>query len=448
MIPVAIVGGGLAGIVAALSASEVGCKVVLFEKSSELGGANRQRRVSIPGVGTRYQKLAGVIDSPQNFARDIQIAAGTFGDPLIVETLSERAANTIEWLTDRFGIPFELEADAAAGHTSRRMHSPMFESGGLADYLAGQLEDSGVAALTGVQVKGLHFKPERHLFGLDVAVSGKLKTLPCDSVILANGGFGHSQEIINEHLPLYSRLPSLVPGSGEEHGISWIHLADGAVRDMSSHSSSIMIAEDVSLDLDLISKGAVIINNEGERFTNEVGDWKDMTGQLARQSEASGWVLLDDHIHRSWQDSEAYKAAVRAGSIRRGRDSVSLASAVDIPAERMTDLLNGLDNVIKKDIPDAFGRKFSGRAMRSPWFAVRIEARLLGTHGGVVVDPYGAVMRTERTPLPGLFAAGEMISGLAGPGHGRTLVGNDMLNAIVMGRIAGETAAQTVRAAA
>ncbi len=105
---VLVVGGGGAGICAAISAAENGAQVILTEKLSQLGGATILSGGAIPVVGTNQQVEAGVEDSIFAMATDILRPTNYTVRPDLVYTVAENAKDLIEW-TEKKGVVWNLD---------------------------------------------------------------------------------------------------------------------------------------------------------------------------------------------------------------------------------------------------------------------------------------------------------------------------------------------------
>ena len=79
--------------------------------------------------------------------------------------------------------------------------------------------------------------------------------------------------------------------------------------------------------------------------------------------------------------------------------------------------------------------------MRAPYACVRVEPALFHTQGGLVVDEHARVVRPDRSPLPGLYAAGGAAIGISGHGADGYLAGNGLLSALGLSFLAAEHAA-------
>jgi fumarate reductase flavoprotein subunit len=132
--------------VAALSVKEAGGDCLVVEADAVPSGSTALSAGLIPAAGTRFQREAGIEDDATHFAGDIQRKAKGENPQHLVDLLATTAGPTVEWLADRFGLPFSLVTDFDyPGHSRRRMHGLPTRSGReLVDRLRAACEEIGV----------------------------------------------------------------------------------------------------------------------------------------------------------------------------------------------------------------------------------------------------------------------------------------------------------------
>ena len=124
--PLLIVGAGAAGLCAALAAKEAGIDAIVIERDAVPAGSTALSAGLIPAAGTRFQRAKGIADSPQLFAADIQRKAKGGADGAVVDAVAQGAGMLIEWLADRYGLPFDvIDNFNYPGHSAMRMHVPV-----------------------------------------------------------------------------------------------------------------------------------------------------------------------------------------------------------------------------------------------------------------------------------------------------------------------------------
>ena len=122
-VPLLIIGAGAAGLCAALAAKEVGVEPVLIERDAVPSGSTALSAGLIPAAGTRFQRGKGISDNAALFIADIERKSHGESDPAIVEAVSRGAGPLVEWLADRYGLPFDVVDNFNyPGHSALRMH--------------------------------------------------------------------------------------------------------------------------------------------------------------------------------------------------------------------------------------------------------------------------------------------------------------------------------------
>ena len=118
-----IVGAGACGLIAALAALEAGQTPLVIEADALPSGSTALSAGLIPAAGTALQREAGIADSAEQFAADIQAKAKGENDTALVDFMAREAGATIDWLTTQHGLPFSVVTDFDyPGHSARRMH--------------------------------------------------------------------------------------------------------------------------------------------------------------------------------------------------------------------------------------------------------------------------------------------------------------------------------------
>lgn len=173
---VAVVGGGACGFIAALAAAEKGLEVVLLEKEKKVGGNSSLSQGMIPAAGTRFQKAAGIEDSPELMAEDIFKKNHYESDPEMTLHVCRESKNLIEWLVDSVGIHLDIVTDFIyPGHSRMRIHAPSSRKGTqivneLRAVLSGK---ENVMLVAQAPVKDLIATEEGEVLGLEVEISGR-----------------------------------------------------------------------------------------------------------------------------------------------------------------------------------------------------------------------------------------------------------------------------------
>src|SRR5664279_1631084 len=150
--PLLIIGAGAAGLCAALAAKEAGVDAVLIERDAVPAGSTALSAGLIPAAGTRFQRAKGIADDPQLFAADIQRKAHGEADAAVVDAVANGSGPLVEWLADRYGLPFDVVDNFNyPGHSALRMHGLPSRTGReLIDRLRSAAEADDIVILTTV----------------------------------------------------------------------------------------------------------------------------------------------------------------------------------------------------------------------------------------------------------------------------------------------------------
>ena len=203
-VPLIIVGAGAAGLCAALAAKEAGVDAVVVERDDVPAGSTALSAGLIPAAGTRFQRDKGISDSPSLFAADIQRKAKGEADHAVVETVAARAAPLVEWLADRYGLPFEvLDNFNYPGHSAMRMHGLPSRTGReLIDRLRSAAETNDIVILARSTAQRLFVDSEGRICGVEIAHGDRSREhIGCKAMILACNGFGGNPDLVRRYIP-------------------------------------------------------------------------------------------------------------------------------------------------------------------------------------------------------------------------------------------------------
>jgi fumarate reductase flavoprotein subunit len=447
-VPVVVVGAGGAGAMAALAARSAGAGVLVLDRDPSPGGATARSSGMIPAAGTTAQQDAGIVDTPHRFEADIQAKANGSADPLLVPEYTRQSAAVLAWLTEHCGIRFELVEGLPPGHSVRRMHA-LADRGGrtLLSELHAALSRLGVTLKAGARVTDLVVNGSRRVLGVryERTTDGKAGYVGCRALVLASSGFAANEAMVAEYLPDVRALPFGGHDGSQGDALGWGRELGAATENLDgflAHGSMVLSAR-LPLPWSLMTEGAIQVNRDGERFVNEHEGYSESALFVLAQPGSVAYNIYDARVHEVGLSMPNYATAVEAGFVRRGVTLRDLADQLGIRREGLEETV-GLANALAfEDDVDEFGRRFSASQMLlGPYYGVQINAALLGTEGGLAIDPTGQVRRRDGGALPNIVAAGAAARGVSGGAAGGYLEGNGLLAAIVGGFNAGRTAAR------
>lgn len=433
-----IIGAGACGLVAALAAQEAGQSVLVIEADAVPSGSTALSAGLIPAAGTKVQLAAGIDDTPDLFATDIQAKAKGENDPALVDRLAQNAGAVIDWLSNTYGLPFSVVSNFDyPGHSRRRMHGLPTRSGAeLIDALRSACETAGVDIVCERRATRL-FKTQQRIDGVAVVrPDGGVETIGCERLILACNGFGGNRALVAQHMPdIENGLWFGHDGNrgeaviwGQEIGADLMHLGAYQGHGNVAHPHGILITWAV------ITEGGIQVNRDGERFWNEALGYSEAARVVLAQPGGEAFAIFDGRIAEVARQFEDFKRAEAIGAVRVNDTLEGLARDLGLPVAAVARTV--------ADIPlnatDRYGRTFDAPALRPPYHGVRVTGALFHTQGGLRTDEHARVLGTNGTAFPNLFAGGGAACGVSGRSDSGYLSGNGLLSAVVLGRLAGQ----------
>jgi fumarate reductase flavoprotein subunit len=437
-IPLVIVGAGACGLVAALAARDAGAEVLVLERDPTPSGSTALSSGFIPAAVTRYQRAAGVEDSPERMAADVQRKNHGQADASLVDAVCRASGPAIEWLADTHGIAFELvRGFFYPGHSALRMHAVPEKTGeALMAALLGAASRAGVDLLTSARVTEV-LSAENLVSGVRFErPDGALEEVQCDVLILACCGFGGNAAMVRRYLPQIADALYFGHAGNQGDAVRWGEALGAALGGMGAYQGhgSVAIPHGILITWALMMEGGIQVNAEGRRFSNEHLGYSEQCLPVLEQQGGCAWCVYDERLHRLGMTFPDYRAAHKAGAIRGAPEFPHLAATL----KEVEAFVDGAS--------DPYGRDFTGKPkLAPPYYAVKVTGALFHTQGGVRVNANAQVLDHAGRPLPNLFAGGGAACGLSGDHVWGYLSGNGLLSAVVLGRIAGESAARLVR---
>ena len=270
---VVIVGAGGAGLTAAVRATQAGAKVLVLEKMPFVGGNSLKASGGMNCADTKFQAALDITDSgvPQ-FIEDTMNGGHGINDLALVTTMAENSAEAVDWL-ESIGAPLPKVA-ATGGTVHKYLHSP--EDGSpVGEYLVAKLDEE--AKKNGIEVM-LNTTATEILMDGGAAVGVKANdaaheyTINAKAVVLATGGFGANFDLMCSFNPsLANAVTTNHPGATGD-GILMAEAVGAATVDMDQiqlhptvyQATSMLVSEKMR------SLGAILVNQNGVRFTNDL----------------------------------------------------------------------------------------------------------------------------------------------------------------------------------
>ncbi|MCR5456081.1 MAG: flavocytochrome c, partial [Bacteroidales bacterium] len=445
---IVIVGAGGAGLSAAVAAAENNSdlKVVVLEKQGIIGGNTNYSTGGINAAETDIQKELGITDSKQQFYDDTMDGGKHENISTLVWSLVNNAPITISWLAN-MGADLS-DVGLMGGSSAKRTHRP--KSGAaigphLMKVLNTATNNKNIEIRTSNKVTGLLTADDGSVTGVKVEnADGSTYMLYSRAVIIATGGFGANLDMVTQLQPSLRGFSTLNHPGATGDAFDWVTNIGGATTQMANiqihptaeATNHILITEAVR------GNGAILVNHEGKRFCNEMDTRDIVSSAILAQTQREAFLIFDQGVRESLVSIETY---ANQHLLIEGKTINELALLAGIPAETLSESISHYNDQQKAGHDKDFGRSATQMSVAletAPYYAVRVQPAIHHTMGGLSVNEETQVLRSDGTPIPSLYAAGEVTGGLHGANR---LGGNGVADIVVNGRLAGLNASKNLK---
>lgn len=441
---VVVVGAGGAGMAAALSAKENGTEVVVIEQMDYVGGNTSRAEGGMNAAGTVFQKEKGIEDTAEAMIEDTIKGGKELNDKELVTFLAENSSPTVDWLTS---IGMDLsDIGQGAGATNARMHrsSDGAKVGSvLIPVLTENLEKNDITVLKGTKATKIITDEDGKVAGIEAVSNDKTITINSNAVVLATGGFGANEELFVKYREDLAGFTTTnhpgATGSGiilaQEVG------ADTVDMDKIQTNPTVEVTTQTVISETVRGKGAIFVNQSGERFTSEMQTRDVLSAEILKQNEKYAYLIFDQRVMDSMK---ALQTNYEKGIITKGQTLEELASALEIDEKTFKASMEKWNSFVANQKDEDFGRDkgMDEDLSKAPFYAIKVSPAVHYTMGGVKINTNTEVINTEGKVIPGLFAAGEVTGGVHG---GNRLGGNAVADIMVYGRQAGIKVSEYVK---
>ena len=446
-VPVLIVGAGACGAVAALAAREGNAQVLLVEQDIVPSGSTAMSQGLIAAAGTRAQIARNIKDDADIFYADIIAKTRGQTDPVIARAIAHESGPTLDWLVEVQRLPWTLDTAfrAAYGNSRLRVHGWAGHDGrDMIQLLHQRLAEAEVDVLTGAKLVDIHADADGVVRGVTVERPDKARELiGCETLILASGGFAANREMVARFMPEAASARYHGHESNRGDGILLGQKIGGVVGDMGSYQGYGMLTDPqgITVPPGAILEGGILVNVEGQRFTDETADIGGMVHPVMAQPGGHCWLVYDAEVEARCAHIPEMAALIDLKAPRQAENVDELAKQIGVDRNTLTATLT---NARTAQI-DGFGRDWGKDSPPAPPFrALRVVGALYHTQGGLQIDGEARVLRADGSALPNVFAGGGAARGVSGPSYWGYLPAMGLSAAVTLGRIAGRAAARQV----
>ena len=487
---VCIIGAGNAALCAAISAAENNARTLVLERApqEESGGNSRFTAGAIRFAYNGSDDLREICDLSDEEIRTTEFGVYTEDqffddmfrvtqfrcDPDLVEVLVRQSRSTVKWLHShgvRFVPMYKRQAFKIDGvfrfwgglTVEARGGGP-----GLVEAETNIARDLGVDIRYGARAIRLTREHNR-VTGVEVKQAGETYQINARAVVLAAGGFQANPEMRTRYLGPGWELAK-VRGSRFNTGAGIRMALDIGAAPYGNWSGCHAVAWELNApefgDLgigDLFQKHSypfsLCVNLNGERFLDEGADFRNYTyakyGRvILQQPQQTAWQVFDSKVTHLMRDEYRIKQITRVQADTIEALAHTLATEHGMNEKNFLRTVTDYNAAVREDI--AFdptikdGKKTEGLPMDKHNWATRLDSPpyeafgvtcgITFTFGGLRIVPTGEVLDEDLEPIPGLFAAGELVGGVF---YHNYPGGTGLMNGAVFGKIAGANAAKS-----
>ena len=459
-----VIGGGTAGMPAAIFAAERGARVLVIEKAPILGGTLDRSNGQIAASRTVFQDAKGIQDSPdEHYADNMRINRNT-ADPILTRLFVDNAGDSVNWLASKGYRVLDDHPTTGGGHepfskprymwgkeegvSIFKAMEPTFLKGvesGRIDVRtstgAVDLLQDATGAVIGVMTEDDKGKRQDH-FG--------------QHVLISSGGFAANPRMFEDMHGVPLTRDIAYPYS-QGQGILLGQSAGGYVRGQDKFATlfgGLLTDNNYPSPFEAYFSGdperrppqEIYVNVHGDRFVREDYPGLDYREQaLGRQPGLRMWIIAD---HQMMTTSKPFVAGWTVDRMMKGFENHAMFFKADnidalgvkagVNPQRLRQSVDQFNEAIDSGTPDPFGRVHRpSKIAKGPFYAVIMTGWTVVSSAGLTVDGQLRVMRPDGTPVPNLYAAGEVLG--AGATSGKAFTNGSLVTpAVTFGRLLGQ----------
>ena len=452
---VVVIGAGGAGFSAAITARNAGANVVLLEKMPAVGGNSLISGAEMNVAKNWVQPKLGINDdSPELHAQDTFKGGDGKGDMKVINVMTHEALDAAKWCRDYLGVRFEDDnLFFFGGHSRKRALIPVGHTGTefIAKFQA-KADELGIPVITNMKAEELIKDKDGRVVGVKATMDGSEYTFNAKGgVVLATGGFGANPEMVKKYNPKIDERFKTTDAPGSTGEALYMAERAGAQLVNMGYIQTYPICDPISGAIELIADarfdGAIMLNQEGKRFVEELQRRDVLSEAILNQTGRYCWVLWNDKIGSISNTVKAhaneYEAFTKQGVMATCDDLKCIADFTKIPFDQLQKTVKRVSDMAGKGNDKDFNHRAGLMDMQQgKYYVIKAVPSTHHTMGGVRINEKAEALTAEGKVIPGLWAAGEV----TGVTHGTNrLGGNAYTDIIVFGRIAGEAAAKAAK---
>ncbi len=459
---VIVVGAGTAGMPLAIFAAARGGKVLVIEKSAQIGGTLHYSGGEMSAAGSKLQARKGIKDTPDLFYADIMRLSHGKCNPAVTRLYVDNAAGSLDWLES---IGFQVkDGDPVLGQVHANFLQPRYQSGPeggisllkamLPPFLAAE-KAGKMRVLMRTGVVDLVQAANKAITGVVVEDEKGVRTeYKARNVALTAGGCTFNPVLFERYnqRPLYGRRTyPFSQGKGLELGVAAGGVIKGA--DLAIFHRGVVFTDrafpspvltQIAADPRYRMPWEIEVNKNGVRYIAEDADLDRLERAQSDQPGMAAWVIFDQEIFdkapplMQHMTTEQQVKALHFQPLMAYADTIeALAAKMNLPADTLAQTVKSYNASVASQ-NDPLGRKYMPLPIaKAPFYAIECLGSAVFGHSGLAIDDKLRVIREDGSPIPNLYAAGEITGGWTVCGD-VVINGGSVTPAITFGRLLGD----------
>ena len=435
-VDVAVIGSGMAGLMAASRALSMGKKVVVLEKNGYLGGATILNGSNVVGTGSKVSaELFGETakkDSPNRLVQDITRECRGTNYPMLSKLLANNIGRAVDFITEFANLTYQKAETQTVEHSvNRQIEMPSESSYELVTKVAEAFEKKGGQIILDARVEKLNKDKASKLVSL--TAEGKHQTINVNfkSLVLAAGGWGaRDYQAHKTDIPYYGPMTS----TGDYFDFAKnMNLVTRNLDWYKVYPHGLEVEPDIAKLTTYSTKeatdmGAIFVNTDGKRIVNESAPYTHFRDAIAEQKGKVAYIVMDQ---RTWD--RFYELMLKYGFTKEEVQSFfdldgekspvlvkgdlkTVAEKAGIDYQTLKETVDNYTEDVKADYDPEFGRdkKFMHEFEGDTYYVIEQKLRFCTTLGGYETTDQMQLLDNDMNPVSNFYAAGEIVGGANG----------------------------------
>ncbi|WP_240396945.1 FAD-dependent oxidoreductase [Lactobacillus crispatus] len=435
-VDVAVIGSGMAGLMAASRALSMGKKVDVLEFIGYLGGATILNGSNVVGTGSKVSaELFGETakkDSPNRLVQDITRECRGTNYPMLSKLLANNIGKAVDFITEFANLTYQKAETQTVEHSVyRQIEMPSESSYELVTKVAEAFEKKGGQIILDARVEKLNKDKAGKLVSL--TAEGKHQTINVNfkSLVLAAGGWGaRDYQAHKTDIPYYGPMTS----TGDyldfaknmnlvTRNLDWYKVyphgleVEPGIAKLTTYSTK-----------EATDMGAIFVNTDGKRIVNESAPYTHFRDAIAEQKGKVAYIVMDQ---RTWD--RFYELMLKYGFTKEEVQSFfdlvgekspvlvkgdlkTVAEKAGIDYQTLKETVDNYTEDVKADYDPEFGRdkKFMHEFEGDTYYVIEQKLLFCTTLGGYETTDQMQLLDNDMNPVSNFYAAGEIVGGANG----------------------------------